>query len=153
MVSLLLLGLAMVCIVNGQYFSSSDGVNLPRSGKRSYLTSLLKNLPDQQADDQQQQQQSGSGSSTSSFVNLDGPSYYQTDKLSYRRLLNKMGRRFVEPDTYFGSGSSANDYISKEALFNYLYNQLHKLKRNRGQELSTDWDVEVDVPVNTLERK
>lgn len=114
LISGLIVSMAIICVVSGQYFSSSDGVNLPRSGKRSYLTSLLKN--------EDLQSSSTPKSPESSVVNIDGPSYYQTDKLSFRRLFNKLGKR-----AEYYVPSTSQDYLTKEALFNYLYSQLHKL--------------------------
>ena len=122
----ILLTLAIICVVNGQYFSSSDGVNLPRSGKRSYLTSLLKD---------QDLQASTPKSTESSVVNIDGPSYYQTDKLSFTRLFNKLGKR---AENYYYNQPS-QDYLTKEALINYLYSQLHKLDHR-----SRDYSVAID---------
>lgn len=146
--STFILGFAVICVVYGQYFSSSDGVNLPRSGKRSYLTSLLK---------QSDEQASSTPKSPSSIINIDGPSYYQTDKLSYRKLLSKLGKRY---DQDFGSSVYYNsqippsqDYLTKEALLNYLYSHLHKLD-HRNRDSNNDWDLdEVEATASSFEEK
>lgn len=140
----IVLSFAVLCIANGQYFSSSDGVNLPRSGKRSYLTSLLKQDPPSVA----------SSLSSNQPINLDGPRYYQTDKLSFRKFLSKLGKRSYDDNQYYPSlgerpalsnyfvDRSAHDYLTKEILLNYLYNELHKLNRNKNIDLSSISEID-----------
>lgn len=103
------------CIVDCQYFSTSGGVFLPRSG-RSYLTSLLNS-----ADRQSQQPIPDLASSQIK----DGPSLYQEDKLSFRKYLNKLyGKRSNFDDDFGPSSISKQDYMTKKEMINYLINKL-----------------------------
>lgn len=97
----ILLTLAVVCLVNGQYFSSSEGVSLPRNGKRSFLSNLFGSETNQNAD--------------------------TNNKLAatYRRLL--LSKEKVQPARHYDYQSDIpNDPITKELLLNYLINELHK---------------------------
>ena len=60
---------------NSQYFSSNDGINLPRNGKRSYLGYYL-NMKEP---------------ANELFDNQD--KFQQTDKLSFRKKFGKYGKR------------------------------------------------------------
>lgn len=147
LISTLIVSFAVICVVYGQYFSSSDGVNLPRSGKRSYLTSLLK----------QSDEQPSSTPKSAAISNIDGPSYYQTDKLSFRRLFNKLGKRndqdFGLSGYYNRQGAPSQDYLTKEALLNYLYSHLHKLD-HRNRDSNNDLDLsEVEASASSFEEK
>ena len=73
--AVLIVVLAAIALTSAQYFSSNDGINLPRNGKRSYLgyyfnmkepTNQLFDMPEK---------------------------YQQTDKLSFRKKFSKYGKR------------------------------------------------------------
>ncbi len=80
-----------VTLVNSQYFSSHDGINLPRNGKRSSPLSNLvryKNMPNKL--------------SSFTLYKLHSPisfdRVYHQDKLSYRKYFKKFGKRFMGGD-------------------------------------------------------
>jgi hypothetical protein len=77
--------LSVLAIASAQYFSSSDGINLPRNGKRSYLGYYLNmKEPSNELFDNAQEK------------------YQQTDKLSFRKKFGKYGKR---------SGAAPNDEL------------------------------------------
>lgn len=112
---------AYICIllfvastVSAQYFSANDGINLPRNGKRSYLSSILRSSPSQK---------NSIGDSTDN--------YSQTDKLSYRKMFNHFGKRNDESLYEDGVESYPNfninsydEYLIKEILFRIFLNDL-----------------------------
>ena len=68
--------LCVLGIASAQYFSSSDGINLPRNGKRSYLGYYLNmKEPSNELFDNAQEK------------------FQQTDKLSFRKKFGKYGKR------------------------------------------------------------
>jgi hypothetical protein len=68
--------LCVLAIASAQYFSSSDGINLPRNGKRSYLGYYLNmKEPSNELFDNAQEK------------------FQQTDKLSFRKKFGKYGKR------------------------------------------------------------
>ena len=73
--AVLFVALAVIALTSAQYFSSNDGINLPRNGKRSYLGYYFNmKEPSNQV--------------------YDAPEkYQQTDKLSFRKKFSKYGKR------------------------------------------------------------
>jgi hypothetical protein len=68
----------VIALVNCQFFSTNDGINLPRIGKRSYLSTLLRRKP------------YTLGNNKASAID----DYRHIDKLSYRKWLgDKYGKR------------------------------------------------------------
>lgn len=93
------------CVVDCQYFRTSGGVFLPRSG-RSSMTSLLNS-----ADHQSQQP-------IPELASLE-------DKISFRKYLNKFyGKRSNFDDDFGPLSISKQDYMTKKEMINYLINKL-----------------------------
>ena len=67
---------ALLALTSAQYFSSNDGINLPRNGKRSYLGYYFNmKEPSNELFDNGQEK------------------FQQTDKLSFRKKFGKYGKR------------------------------------------------------------
>ena len=111
----IILLLAVVTIASAQYFSSNDGVNLPRNGKRSYLGNLL-NLR---------------GPIRQSRLYEQPERFFQTDKLSFRKAFGKYGRDLAENEANadieaylqeLSNNPAVGNAIIKEVLIEYLAN-------------------------------
>lgn len=74
--TILLVFLSALAIASAQYFSSNDGINLPRNGKRSYLGYYL-NMKEP----------------TNELFENGQDKFQQTDKLSFRKKFGKYGKR------------------------------------------------------------
>jgi hypothetical protein len=83
----------VVALVNCQFFSSNDGINLPRNGKRSYTSMLLRRKPIKD----------------NSF--RTGDDFKLLDKLSYSKSLGrKYGKRADQDDDYANEDFDDSDF-------------------------------------------
>ena len=120
----IMLLLAVFAIANAQYFSSNDGINLPRNGKRS---------------------------SFGNYLHLKGPlrqsrlyeqpeRFFQTDKLSFRKAFGKYGRDLLSEneatadlDAYLqelNNNPGVGNAVVKEVLVEYLTNNNNQEQTN-----------------------
>ena len=102
------IGLIALAVVNSQFFSSNDGILLPRNGKRSYLDTLLGRKP--------------------TFINgesnaaASGDHFYKADKMSFLKTLQKFGKRGdLKRET-----SSENDNNDDDNYFFALLDRANK---------------------------
>lgn len=125
LISTLVLNFVLSCVVvRGQFYSSTGGgVTLPRNGKRSYLASLVKSPSDNRLPSILE--------SSSTINSQNSPAYYQTDKLSFRKLWNKFGKRsdldYTEPSLDYNQQLSLltnDDYLANKELIDFVLNSL-----------------------------
>jgi hypothetical protein len=124
----------VIALVNCQFFSSNDGINLPRIGKRSYLGTLLRHRP-------------VSGNSRATY----GEDFRHSDKLSFRRWPGaKYGKRadtddndnddLVKIDTAdFVTGDNVD--AARLAIMNALLEKYSRLSEENSD--SNDAAVEI----------
>ena len=141
LVGIFLMMVVCATLVNSQYFSSHDGINLPRNGKRSSpLTNLVSykklNKPDKSL-------------ASSSLYKLHSPitfdRVYHQDKLSFRKYLKKFGKRYLKEQEF------GNDYDYSTNGNNLEFDFIQSDDRNSNDKLMRkliiDYLADKKVPV------
>ncbi len=158
LVGLLLMVAVCATVVNSQYFSSHDGINLPRNGKRSSpLTNIVS-----------YRKLTKPNPLSSSLYNLHTPisfdRVYHQDKLSFRKYLKKFGKRFVidpfDDDEYNNveldlvkSANMNNDKMIRNLIIDYLADKRVPIIVEMDDDSSLSPSEEINNNFNSEEKK